>query len=642
MRIGRRCVSLAVATALAVLPACQKKEEKSDTGAAASAGEAKSAPDKPDGDEKGAGGSQAKPPTEPVVEGSVAYPAALDDLLNLVPAGETTFVAVRDPNAVVALFGTFVADQVKGLAPLAKTAEPELGAKLEESAGIYAKLGVELAKGVINLDKGFVFIKSSEAVIYGANDPNALPNLLRTLGAEDVPKHCAAIAAAPGYAACGDDEAKVKALVPGKKAAEHRAAIVAALPGFDVERGNFVGQITDDKTIRFALATPPGSMHLAVGLGDVVAEQAEMLAVGKPTALGLADPSAAFLWAKLDTKALEPTFQGMGPPVTTVGATFAGEVYVGGVQGGVPLAILLGVTDPYPAAGMISLASAMLDQVPKQLPDGTKVEVKIDKMQAGGKEVSVLHGKLSGSQQVEKLAEVGVKAEAFAFAAGKFAGAVIGSDDTAVKTIAEFDGAGPGKPLLERLPPALATTLEEGTATWAFHLPLDGLQAPQMQAQLTEGVAMIPESERSGLPADAFANALLSVVAPLSSVSAWMTHPENARVLHVAVVGFADDTTPKGKAAREAVAKVTAGGDRKATYAALAAEHPDARFDARAGDDPNALRSAISGAFMLGVMAAVAMRPMDVKSESSASAPPMPMPIEPPPPPEPPAAPLPP
>ena len=637
MKIGRRCVSVTVAAALAVLPGCKKDEEKGDTGAAASAGETKSTPEKPDGDDKGVDAPKDEPPKEPVVEGSVAYPAALDDLLNLVPAGETTFVAVRDPNAVVALFGTFVADQVKGLAPLAKTADPQLGAKLEESATVYAKLGVELAKGVINLDKGFVFIKSSEAVIYGANDPNALPNLLRTLGAEDVPTHCVAMADAPGYAACGEDEAKVKALVPGKKAAEHRAAIVAALPGFDVERGNFVGQFTEDKTIRFALATPPGSMHLAVGLGDAIAEQAEMMAVGKPTALGLADPSAAFLWAKLDTKALEPIFQGMGPPVTTVGATFAGEIYVGGVQGGVPLAILLGVNDPYPAAGMISLASTMLDQVPKQLPDGTKVDVKIDKLQAGGKEVSVLHGKLSGSQQVEKLAEVGVKAEAFAFAAGKFAGAVIGSDDTAVKTIAEFDGAGAGQPLLERLPPALASTLEEGGATWAFHLPLDGLQAPQMQTQLTEGVAMIPESERGGLPADSFANALLSVVAPLSSVSAWMTHPENARVLHVSVGGFADDTD-KGKAAREAVAKVTAGGDRKATYAALAAEYPDPRFKARSGDDPNALRSAISGAFMLGVMAALVMRPMEAKIDDSRAAP-MPVPIDPP---APPAAPPPP
>ena len=107
--------------------------------------------------------------------------------------------------------------------------------------------------------------------------------------------------------------------------------------GFDVERGNFVGRITQDKPLHFAVATPPGSVHAAVGLAGVVGEQGEMLGAGKPTALGLADPGSAFLWAKLDTAGLRPVLEGMGPPMNTVGATFGGEVYLGGVTGGVPI-----------------------------------------------------------------------------------------------------------------------------------------------------------------------------------------------------------------------------------------------------------------------------------------------------------------
>jgi hypothetical protein len=623
------------------LPGCNKAGEPDTSGAAAGGGgPAKTTPDESPDKPEDKGITTRDVPVDPsgFTDPAVSYPAALDDLLNLVPADETTFMVMRDPNAVVSLFGTLVADQVKGLAPLAKTADPEVGGKLEESAAIYAKLGAELAKGVINLDKGIVIVKNAEAVIYGANDPHALPNLLRALGAEDVPDNCMAIAAAPGYAACGEDEAKLKAIAPGKKAGELRAGLVAALPGFDIERGNFVGQFTEDKPIRFAVATPPGSVHAAIGVGELMGEQGEMLGTGKPTALGLTEPGSAFLWAKLDTAAMKPMFDGMGPPVNTVGATFAGEVYVGGLQGGVPLAVLLGVTDPYPVAGLVSLASAMLDQVPKELPDGTKVDVKLDKMQAGGKEVAVLRGKLSGSKQVDKLAEMGVSAEAFAFAAGKFAAVAVGANEGVVKAIAEFEGGSPSQGLLERLPPAMARALDDGGATWAFYLPLDGLQAPQLKTQVAEGVAMLPERERGGLAPDAFANAVLSVVAPLSSVSAWMTHPENARVVHFTIEGFADDTTDKGKAAREAVAKVTAGADRKATYSALASEYPDPRFKARSGDDPTALRSAISGAFMLGMLAAFAMPSFGGYAEDSRAAAPVEpvMPLQPTLPPEPP------
>jgi hypothetical protein len=646
--VGRRVISLTVATTLALaLPGCKKEEDPP----AASAGSTKA----PEAKAEAAGEAAAKKAPEVAIDPSgftdpaVSYPSALDDLLDLVPAGEGTYAVLRDPNAVLSLFGTLVADQVEGLAPLAKTAEPEVGAKLEQSAALYAKLGDELAKGVINLDKGMVWIGSAEAVIYGANDPNALPNLLRTLGAEQLPDKCIALAGAPGYAACGDDEAKVKAIAPAKKSAELRAALVAALPGFDIERGNLAGQLSpspprgelsDGAPLRFAVATPPGSLHAAVGVGELVGDQADVLGTGKPSVLGISDPGSAFLWVKLDTAALKPWLDSMGPPLDTVGATFAGEVYAGGVQGGVPLAVLLGVTDPYPASGLISLASAMIDQVPKELPDGTKVEVKIEKMQAGGKEVPVLHGKLSGSQPIEQLAAMGITGEAFAFAAGKFAAVVIGANEGAVKTIAEAGGGAPTQAQLERLPAPMARALHQGAVSWALHVPLDGMQAPQMQEQIAEGAALVPERERGGLEPNAFANAMLSVIAPLSSLSAWMTHPDDARVVHFAVEGFADDSTAKGKAAREAVAKVTAGGDRKEIYGALASEHPDPRFAARSGADPTALRSALSGAFMLGMLVALAVPAVDEIGSGVAIEPPPPLP--PPRPPEPPPPPAPP
>jgi hypothetical protein len=126
-----------------------------------------------------------------------------------------------------------------------------------------------------------------------------------------------------------------------------------------------------------------------------------------------------------------------------------------------------------------------------------------------------------------------------------------------------------------------------------------------MKQQLADGLGMMEASDRGGTPPDALANGILSLLAPLSSVSLWMTHPEKERVLHVELGAFADGDSDEDKAARGAVTKVTGGADRNEVYSALASEYGDEKYKARAGDSPNALGSAVTGAFFLGVLTSV-------------------------------------
>src|SRR5690606_37045299 len=131
----------------------------------------------------------------------------------------------RDPKIAVSLVEAYVVDQMAGLAPLAGDSDPAFGAELEKMRTFVDKLSTKLDEGVIDADKGLLLLERGDAIIYGSADPQALPKLLKELGADEIPKHCAAIEGAKGYAACTNDEAVLAEVVPGKQAAALRKAI---------------------------------------------------------------------------------------------------------------------------------------------------------------------------------------------------------------------------------------------------------------------------------------------------------------------------------------------------------------------------------------------------------------------------------
>ena len=581
----------------------------------------------PAGETKEADGEAVAKPAEPsgLSEAPIVYPIAIEPLLDLVPADEKIFVAVRDPKLALSLFDAYVLQQVDALLPVAAQGDAELAAEQKKMRTVVETLRSKLENGAIDPSKGLLFLERGQTVIHAAADPQTLPRMLAELGSDEIPKHCAAIEGAEGYVACTVDEAVLAEVTkPAKQGSALRQSIGELQSGVDLERANVLARIeTPAGPIGVTVATTTSQTHVAVSLGDLAQPVGAALAARKSEVLGLVAPGSAFIWGQANMESFGPELASQGPPISTVGGTLTGEVLFGGLDSG-GMALLAGVDDPYPAAGLISMASLQLDAVPKELDDGTKVAVAMQKLDVAGKEAQVLHVTLSDSPQVATLNKFGYAAEVFGFSAGKLAGIVFGGKLDSVQRTATFAGGGATADHLARLPVPFARSLQTGTAAFAMHLPLDGLQAPTMAEQLAEAFAMAAAETPMGLEPPRMANAVLTALAPYTSLSVWMTHPAKERVVHLLIDGFIDVGNDEGKAASEAIVAIAGGADRKATYAALASSHPTSAralsFKARTGDDPAALASGMTVAFTSGVLAAIAVPAFQSYIEASRAA----------------------
>jgi hypothetical protein len=600
---------LVAALAVTVPAACKKKDAETTEDSTVADADASSPTEKPIEEAAVAQPRSVEPSL--LADAPVSYPMALDPLLDLVPASERSFFAVRDPAIVLSLLETYVVRQMDLLASTAGSGDAELGTEARKAITMIDQLRGELARGVLDPDKGIVFLPRGGTVILGTDDPRTLPRLLEKIGVEERPEHCARLEGVEGYAACSEDASALAELAtPGKGAATLRRRVAELLPGVDLERANLVAHVDlPTGPLAAAVATTTTQVHAAVSLGDL-AEPAGLTGSARPTALGLLAPGSTFVWANLDMTTLKPQLTTQGPPVSTVGATLTGEFLFGGLEGGA-LALLAGVDDPAPAAGLVAMAAMTVDQLPTELDDGTKLSVKVEKLDIAGKEAQVLHASLSGSPQVDAMRKMGFSPELFAFSAGKVAGTIVGGDVSTVKQTAERDAGGPSPEFLSRLPGPLARSLAAAETAWAMHFGLDGLQAPVVTSALTDAFRQGAANAAIELPPEKIADGVFAALAPYSSVSVWMTHPAKERVTHVVIDGVIEVESDEGSAVREALAAIAQGADRTTTYRDLStrfsASPRAARFTARAGDDPAAIASATTSTFVAGVVAAIAI-----------------------------------
>jgi len=550
---------------------------------------------------------EADPPSKiPAVPSAVIeYAAALDPLLDLVPAQDDSFIAVRDAGAALELFDAFV-----GVAtpPVLKrfSGDPDTAqvrAVLEQIAG----LRDALVGAKVDLGKGMLFLEDDGVLIYGtaSDDPSAIKVVLEAMGSGELPEHCVAPTSMPGYAACGDDEAVLAALQPGKHGATLRASFEGALEGFTLDDGNALFRL-DAPTgpVYGAIATPPGRMHVVVGLRDVAKELGKYVAGGEPKALGLLGRDGAFIWANVNLAGFEEQLSQVPAPMQNVADTLTGEVFVGGTEGS-PGAMLVGVNDPFPASGLVSIASMQMDALRAQLPEGSTIEV--EPIDVGGASIPALHLQWAlPDADIATMKALGMQPEGWAFSAGKYAGGVFGGSSSAVTSVAGYE---PAVPSLDELPTNLAAALRSGDVGFALHLPFDALQQPRVrkeaQAALASGGGGINPSIDPK-----FLLAAYDIASPLSSHSMWLASPADARVLHVSFEAFGDASTDEGRAALEAVGKVAAGGSAEAIYGALADAYPSSprshRYALRAGR-VELSPAAMSASFLLGVTAGVSV-----------------------------------
>lgn len=565
-----------------------------------------------------------------MAEPETSYPVALDPLLELVPAGSRSFVVVRDLDDLLALADGALAPVDPAMRAFAAAAGGDAADDVAQGLDGYATLAAGLRGGGFDLGKGLVVadVEGDGVVIYGTTKPDALPTLLRALGAsgDDMPDECAAVEGAPGHAACAEDAETLAKYAPGKDAAAVRARLAERLDAPDVERANvlaYVGKDDDpEKRVAFTMVTSPGLVQFTMGLVDAPEELGRVLGSGPAPALGLMAPGSSFYWGKLDPTRITEQAKEQPFIVRNVLGTLTGEVVLGMLAEPPALVLLAGVSDPAPMGGLVALAGMQAGELPKTLADGSALAVATETLTLGGKATQVLHATLTpAGDGAALIGKMGLVPEAWLFAAGGYAGVVLGGGKAAVEAIAAHPGGGMSPEAARALPKPLAQALVDGTVSLAMHLSVDGLQSPQV-AESFEAVAKeIPGAELPpGITPAQVMTLARSVMAPVSGLSVWMGPPKGHLVVHVAISLLGDPRTEEGKAAMAAMATVAGGGDPATAYGALAdrfgSSERSTAYQARAGTHND---GALASVALLGALAAVAI-PAVLKYQAKAAA----------------------
>jgi hypothetical protein len=357
-----------------------------------------------------------------------------------------------------------------------------------------------------------------------------------------------------------------------------------------------------------AVETAPGEIELHIGQ-PIFAQLDGKLAAGPAPALGLVSPASSFAWARVSPELIAKASKDTAAPLSGAVGTATGEVLVAWIEktGAV---VLAGVNDPAPITGLFPLLGLVKDQIPKKLPDGTGLTVEVrDADHGDGKTHPTLVAKLDPSAELGKnLTAMGLAPEAVAFAAGGYAALVLGGGEAAIPGIARYTGTSATAETNAALPVGLQRALADKRVLAILHVTLDGLQSAAVRQSLGD-LAKIQPPE--GVDAAKVIDVALDVLAPLSSVSLWLTHDGTAHAMHLAVRSFDDPASEEGKDARAAMLAV--GSDTKdaaTAYGELAARWPSSprksSYEARAGTGAS-VGNAASSAFLIGIAAAVAI-----------------------------------
>lgn len=622
----RPSTSLALAFALALGPACKNDAPAAPTPGAPATPSTPGTPATPDTPSKaatpGTPATPATPGTPPMAAAAPSTPAAaLDPLLDLVGADADTFVVVRAPNdfidgfAGIALGGKDMWSRI--LDAMRDPAKPDADAGMRKLLVEFDTVQTALAASGLHLERGVTISGKAEGkaiVALAADDPESLPKLARSLSAkpDEVKLTCKAIAEVPGFVACSDDATLLAAWAPAKQAAKHRGTLVAGLGEATPDASNVLASFVDDKgPVLLAVRTNDGVLQIDVRPPGVE-EFLEVDGPGPAAALAVVQPGGSFGWMRLDVPAITAK-AGAGAPgmVKTMLGALSGEILMSGIGATPGVVTLVGLTDATPIQGLIPMAALAKDQIPKQLPDGSKLEVVIEDADDGsGGKLQVLRAKLEPSAELAKLRDqLGLQPEVTVFVTKQWAAIGMGTGTAVIPDVAKASGGEPSAALLAALPAALAGDLRDGRASMAMHLELDGLHAPGVREQLQTAIGSAVGADAKVAPADAI-GAAFAAIAPLSSMSLWTTSAADGAVFHFALRGFGDAVTDEGRAAQQARFDVMTGKRDAATaYGALVSAYPSSpRIEAyrvRAGTVSGT--GAPGAVAVAGAMAAVAI-----------------------------------
>ncbi len=553
-------------------------------------------------------------PTQPAVAVTppTVVPAAaatVDSLLALVQADSSqSYMIFRHPEGlldlgdeivkfydgpVVALGAALGAAELATNFAKVKTGLVDVRSKLKDS-------GVDLSRGLVVTQTG---PSSSSAVfLVAAAQPDSIKKLLTALNVPDQPNMvCKAIEAAPGYVGCADSDAVLAAYKPGD-ASKRRSAAEAALPGVTLNDLQVLGFVEEGGGAHIALAMPPGLGVLHVGLPTSADEGRDVAAVLEPgpaNTLRFARPGTGFVWLRTDVAEIRRRSPELGssgqPQIDAAVAAWNGEVFFGGSSDPAAMQLRLGFDDVKAAAAAIEFGGVVGQMgAPKDIPGipGSKITFETKELTFGAEVAKAIHVGISGVPQADKATQLlGLTPDLWVFAVDNSLAIAAGVDATNVVRLTSPAGA---DATLASLPPALAEDLRANRVGFVIHTPVDALQGPVMSKALKDVPGYKPEQVRNAL----------SMAAPMSSGTMWITENAGQPVVHVALQGIGHTSDEEGKAALAAAVAVAAGGDPAALFGDLATKYPSsprlAAYQARAGTTgPGVLAASGVAAMML-------------------------------------------
>lgn len=586
-------VSLSLASLLTVstLPGCSKVEElmgnkeeeaKPEEGEA----EAKEGEDaKADGGEAKADGGEEVAAADPApVEPIPVAPmhTGLDLMLKLVPEG-SEYVIARDATVVADyvdeatrfLDGPMATLKTGPFATERELAEAEEA--FDELKGHTDKIKGALETSGIDLAEGAAMVKATggaEYIIYHAADPNALPNLGKTTGEDELADlKCKAIEGHEGFNVCADSQGMVDGYKPSEDPAPMRAALAENLPGVSLDEANLVAHVDEGKPDEtwMAVTTIPGQVHLAVSqpndneMGEVI----KGMEPGPAKTLAQVQPGAGFVWVHMSKDMVaEATKETKGTPVEATMGSLTGEMVLAGSVDPGGLILQAGTTDTAGFETLLGMGFEMgKDQVPKEIPElpGAKLAFEQVPVEGGGKTAQALHLGMTGLDEADVLKSyTGLHLDAWAFAANDVVTLAVGPDADHVGKLLDVTAGGPSQATLDSLPPALADGLGRNEVGMIVHMPMDFLHGAQMHSLVKAALKEVPEAQPEQLLA------LTSLLAPFSSATMWIAKPGDRPVVHIAVQSIGNRATDEGRAALDAAHTVADGGDPATAFTSLA------------------------------------------------------------------------
>jgi hypothetical protein len=478
-------------------------------------------------------------------------PRPLADVVAVVPEGASSWIAIRDPFALIDGLEWATRGQRDEWALLARAYAPtDVG---ELVAGL-PQIDTRLGGSGVHLDRGLVVarLEGGAVVVIAADTPDDLPRLVRTISGRDTGLGCEPIALHPGFHVCAA-EASVRAAYRPRTGVATADADVAALAEI---AGIAITVAARDAMLQVDLRGPT----LDAGTPRV------------PTTMAAMAAGSSFLWANEDPAALmERTVPALEDAelVTDVILATSGELLLASPGGPLGVVLISGASKPALLRRLVKRAPELAPWLTALLP-GVRVTAESFQFEGRALAVAVAEIDLDDAQRAQ-LEPFELQARAMLVASDTWLIASLGLGPAALSELLRHPVAPVPEDLLGALPPAMAAALGGGRSTLALHLEFDGLHGPDVRRYLLEAMGrgdfLLRDLERS--------TALLSLMSAVSSCSLWSEVDDDGAgvTVRIAVRAFGDDRTAEGQAAYTARLNAEDGEDPAFAYGALRDRH---------------------------------------------------------------------